>query len=584
MTDDELKEQGLARGSSTDGGGLSTVHALANPDEMGVRPVYYVSDLHIEHHVDLAGKTREEMWEAVRAKADELVGSLGSDGGVIVLLGDVADDPELSMLFHEELVRSIEGTGAFLYAGHAWGNAAKAIPWRVYTVPGNHELWNGELPDGDPTDVLREAFAKEPETCRRLRILQNELVADVAGAYELRVDEQHLLDMDDADLREIVARSTFTMLGGMGFTGLDAVRGAAAGAYGFRDGDAREPRVSPEEDTEQSRRFRALHDKLVRCAGDLPVIVATHTPMRCWSDGRPNPGWVYLHGHTHIDELVRDADGTTVIADNQIGYGTGPWRFKAFTHRCVYDPFDGWDDGVYEVTGAQYAEFNSGRGIFARGKVFGEPSVTMVKREGAYMFFVETPRGLRMLAGGRRYVAAHDLEYYSENLGRYVELVRRAFEPYRRALEGVSNEVRAFGGSGMVHGSIVDVDFFRHIYVNPLDGTVTPYLALNIVEKVAFPSTSAMLAGSPYEARFLAAADGGNVPLLAAADAGGELARVPEMVLDTDMYRSSNVMRAVQYVFEKGVVRIWNDDVLATGDEGPSGRRVGEAPHKALGR
>ena len=74
------------------------------------------------------------------------------------------------------------------------------------------------------------------------------------------------------------------------------------------------------------------------------------------------------------------------------------------------------------------------------------------------------------------------------------------------------------------------------------------------------------------------------MPLLAAADAGGELARVPEMVLDTDMYRSSNVMRAVQYVFEKGVVRIWNDDVLATGDEEPSERRVGEAPHKALGR
>lgn len=584
MTGDELKAQMVARGLMTDGGGLAAVQALANPDETGVRPVYYVSDLHIERHIDLAGKTREEVWEAVRAKADELVGSLGSDGGVIVLLGDVADDPELSLLFHEALVCAMQATGIFLCAGFAWGNAAKAIPWRVYSVPGNHELWNGEINKRDSASALKEALAKEPEASRGLRILQNELVADAAGAYELRVDERRLLDMGDAELRDLVARSTFTMLGGMGFTGLDAVRGAAAGAYGFRDGDAREPRVSPEEDAEQSRRFRALHDKLVRCAGDLPVIVATHTPMRCWSDGRPNPGWVYLHGHTHIDELVRDADGTTVIADNQIGYGPGPWRFKAFTHRCVYDPFDGWDDGVYEITGAQYAEFNSGRGIFARGKVFGEPSVTMVKCEDAYMFFVETSRGLRMLAGGRRYVATHDLEYYSENLGRYVERVRGAFEPYRRALEGVSDEVRAFGGSGAVHGSIVDVDFFRHIYVNPLDGTVTPYLAINIVEKVAFPSTSAMLAGSPYEGRFLAAADGGGVPLLAAADAGGELARVPEMVLDTDMYRSSNVMRAVQYVLEKGVVRIWNDDVLATSDEGPSGRRVDEAPHKAVGR
>lgn len=44
------------------------------------------------------------------------------------------------------------------------------------------------------------------------------------------------------------------------------------------------------------------------------------------------------------------------------------------------------------------------------------------------------------------------------------------------------------------------------------------------------------------------------------------LTTVPEWVFGTEMYKPSRIMRAVQYVWEKDVIRIWNDDVLESGE------------------
>lgn len=36
----------------------------------------------------------------------------------------------------------------------------------------------------------------------------------------------------------------------------------------------------------------------------------------------------------------------------------------------------------------------------------------------------------------------------------------------------------------------------------------------------------------------------------------------PELVLDTSMYKPSNVMRRIQYLFDQNVIRVWNDKIL----------------------
>ena len=50
--------------------------------------------------------------------------------------------------------------------------------------------------------------------------------------------------------------------------------------------------------------------------------------------------------------------------------------------------------------------------------------------------------------------------------------MKAAFTPYRNALKTISKEIRAFGGNGNIHGCIIDIDFFNHIYVNPFDGKI----------------------------------------------------------------------------------------------------------------
>lgn len=565
--------------TSKESAGLVVLHEFANKDEPCVFPIYYISDLHLEHQIDINGKTESEVDALIYEKVIELVSSIESDRGFIIILGDVADDLILAKKFYQSLSLAL-GAAGIRTSSMRCGSSFTKSEWWAYAIPGNHELWGrGAWSDGQVDSFFGE-FASAVRydhsymakygisiLCPRADIipLNNALIFDApfgAGRPEFVIKEERLLEIEDDLLRQYVSESTFTLLAGMGFTGLDLIRGAEAGAYGFVSDDDGNwtPKVSPEEDRRQSAVFQAMHDKLKRCAGDLPVIVATHTPMHVWSNDRPNPGWIYLHGHTHINELMRLDDGTTVIADNQVGYDPKPWHFKAFTHRCLYDPFENKPDGIHEISAREYRDFNLGRGISMR--YHGEEPIIMLKQNDTYMFLVEAKRGLRMLSGGRKRIVEHDVNYYFDNLAEYRKRLEAAFTPYKRALQNLSEEVRAFGGFGTIHGSIVDIDFYRHIHLNPLDGSITPYEAINMIGKKAYGSVGDMLVGTPYETSYRKAVEGGSIRLLGTGT-GGDLATVPKIVLDTSMYTTSNIARAVQYLIEKGVVRIWNDDVLA---------------------
>jgi hypothetical protein len=69
-----------------------------------------------------------------------------------------------------------------------------------------------------------------------------------------------------------------------------------------------------------------------------------------------------------------------------------------------------------------------------------------------------------------------------------VERVNSLTQGYNEVLRKVSEFVRAFGGDGTIHGSIVDIDFFNHLYVNIYDGSVIPYMAFDTVDKYVYPS------------------------------------------------------------------------------------------------
>ena len=62
----------------------------------------------------------------------------------------------------------------------------------------------------------------------------------------------------------------------------------------------------------------------------------------------------------------------------------------------------------------------------------------------------------------------------------------------------ISDEVSAIGGTGAVHGCIVDIDWFNHVYLNPFDGKVTPYFAMDMTGKLVFNNMESLLETSPF--------------------------------------------------------------------------------------
>lgn len=523
-------------------------HELTMADDSSVQHVYYISDIHLEHQLDLNGKTIPEIEEMVADKVSELVNSV-QDQGTVLIAGDVANSIELEKIFYKAL-------NVALF--RIWG-----LRVNIISVLGNHELW-----DGDPTGVFKSRPIDEIIQDYRQAIgdslLENELFIEYKRQRKVRIDENTLLEADPDELSEICKKSTFIVLGGIGFSGLNPKFNATMGLY--------RNAVTIEEDIARSKRFQAVYEKVLRCARNQQVIVLTHTQMEDWSNSEYNPNWVYVNGHTHQNSLIRKEDGTTVLSDNQVGYVPKHWHFNEFTISGRYDPFVDYTDGIYPITAHQYIDFNRGRGItMSDFKRSGD--LYMIKRDGVYMFLLKS-KNLYMLEGGKILRVGHDIEYYYNNLTLYQQCVKTAVTPYHNALEIISKEVRAFGGSGKIHGCIVDIDFYNHIYLNPFDGKITPYYASDMQYKQIHRSVSALLKesprppelpnGTPLLVRYQKVSKEGLLPLLARQERNEDIALtiVPELVLDKTMYEPSRIMRSVQYIFDQNVVRMWKDEIL----------------------
>ncbi|AGN26274.1 metallophosphoesterase [Candidatus Methanomassiliicoccus intestinalis] len=532
-------------------------HELETISDSSVQHIYYISDVHIEHQLDLTDKTLPEIESMVADKVSELVNSV-QDRGTVLIAGDVANSIELEKIFYKALKAALSRIWNF----HV----------NIISVLGNHELWDGDpmgISKSRPVDEIIEDYRKALYNT----LLENELYIEYKRQRSVRIDEKTILEADPNELSEICEKSTLIILGGIGFSGLNPVFNATMGLY--------RNTITAEEDIERSKRFQTVYEKVLQCAEFQRVIVLTHTQMENWSNAEYNPNWVYINGHTHQNSLIRKDDGTTVLSDNQVGYVPKNWHFNSFTVSGRYDPFYDWEDGIYHIRPNQYIDFNRGCGIvissFKRG---GE--LYLLKRDGAYMFFLKD-KNLYMLEGGQIHRVEHDIDYYFNNLAAYKQCVKAAFTPYRNALKTISKEIRAFGGNGNIHGCIIDIDFFNHIYVNPFDGKITPYFASNTLIKYTYKNIPILLKNSPQPPKlpngtplllqYKKASRSGLLPILTAQehDENTALTTVSELVLDKTMYEPSRVMRSVQYIFDQNVVRVWKDEILTidTNDNDP---------------
>ena len=559
------------------------LHDLSETDRQQ-RIVYYISDIHIEHHLQKEmekhpPRRREKIIDYVtrflEKKIDGMMPKEAIDRDAILLIGgDVADSVGVSALFYRLLFQRWKGG-------------------TIISVLGNHEFWDGKYPlciinprfkSRSVEDIIesyrahinrgwwcgRDVFDYDRPTTTGLSnecyvnsvMLENALYIRYKDRISRIISEDEILNASYQDLADVLSKCTFILLGGIGYSGLNPKYNSDLWLYG-------KAITSLDEDKWRAEQFRKVHDKIRHCAKDRRVVVLTHTPVSDWTDDGCVKNWIYVNGHTHKNAINISPDGITVLSDNQIGYKPVKWKLHSFTMDiCWFDPFSGYEDGIYEISSDQYKDFNRGRGISSNGCSW--PGVLyMLKRKKKYMFLLQSEKSLCLMAGGqRKRLELMDIQYYYDNMERYVERVLQITKPYQRFMKQLSEEVKKFGGEGTVHGCIVDISFLSHIFVNPFDGTLTPYWALDITGRIVYDNIRALLEAKerPLLRRFLTACEKQSIPLIGTfamtERKTNELAVIPKWMSGTEIYDPSRIMRSIQYVWEQDVIRIWNDEIL----------------------
>ena len=155
----------------------------------------------------------------------------------------------------------------------------------------------------------------------------------------------------------------------------------------------------------------------------------------------------------------------------------------------------------------------------------------------------------------------------------YANIVLEIIEPYQKVINQLAKEIQSIGGTGKIHGCIVDISFFSHIYLNPYDGKITPYYALDTSSRKVYKDIIYLLKEKEPDLidNFNLKLHDHRILLLenSIKDNVNDLNEVaiPKWVFGNDMYYPSRMMKSVQYVWEQNVIRIWNDDVLKKENE-----------------
>lgn len=253
----------------------------------------------------------------------------------------------------------------------------------------------------------------------------------------------------------------------------------------------------------------------------------------------------------------------TVFADNQVGYTSDDYDLRYFLISGTYDSFINYPDGIHEITYEQYIDFNIGKNIRLKKKNNGK-QIILLKKGSIHMFvYYNASNKLVLLNGGSPKCLSHDLNYYYDNLDKYASNIKKLMISYTDALLEVSKVIKAIGGEGTIHGCIVDIDYYNHIYINPIDGKLTPYFAYDMEQKYVYKDLYTLLEDknpillSGYTNWQKMNPDNNMLTVQNTA-----LADMAVLVTDKNMYKSSRIVKGIQYLLFQDIVRDWNDKIL----------------------
>lgn len=125
---------------------------------------------------------------------------------------------------------------------------------------------------------------------------------------------------------------------------------------------------------------------------------------------------------------------------------------------------------------------------------------------------------------------------------------------------------------GTVRGCIIDIDYFNHIYINPVDGTILPYWAISKGEKISYKNIIELVKHERPEfylplKNFINSQQNSSLIMQSNNEA---TILIDKKYIDNidflkenkdNMYELSNYFKNLQYIYTNKMIRKW-DDIL----------------------
>ncbi len=505
------------------------------------RRIYYVSDIHLLHKAKKNGAKSREDCIYIARKIAECIVQQAKNENLVLIGGDVTSDFELFICFISHL------------------SSIKSNYMDIVFILGNHELW------GFPNNTFGETISlyRTIIASYGMYFLQNDLLYIETPGNSLFfgrkkiniIPYSELEKLDDNQISDLLKKAHCVILGGMGFSGYNAEFNADN--YIYRKS------ISRLEEIKETYKFEALYNRLKAIMPFNNTIIMTHMPKKDWCSIKEYDNhFIYVSGHTHRNVFFDDGV-TRVYSDNQIGYYAKEVHLKHFVFNYEYDYFYNYKDGVHVITREQYREFIKGKNI---SMTFNRKNINilyMLKKNGYYCFIHESTNGkLAILNGGAmKNLPYNDIYYYYNNMDAVISGIEKPMANYTNIQKNISCAIKGLGGIGFIHGSIIDIDFYNHIFLNPIDGKMTCYWASDIINKVVYPSLSSLLQDknpqllSNYNMMIRNAAEN----FLSLYEREAVLDNAPQITLDTDIYRASRTISKMQKL-KKNILNIWPEN------------------------
>lgn len=500
--------------------------------------VHYISDLHLMHRIQNAGcRSKEDIIYVIQ----RIVNIIANEAGSLLLIGgDVSSDIRIFRLFVKRLSKTL------------------CRNTQVVFTLGNHELWSF------PGFQIEQIVSKYRTILEKygMYLLHNDLLykedcdllADPKTGIHL-IKYHDLCKMNEPQIADRLRSARYVILGGLGFSGYNTAFNADNGIYRMTMDRTAEIR--------ESKTIEDLYDRLCPILANKNTIILTHTPKKDWCKrADPDKNYVYVSGHTHRNSFYDDGE-YRVYSDNQVGYHIENPHLKTFLIDNDYDCFYDYADGIFEITSEQYNDFYRGKNILMtfQRKV---NVLYMLKKKGYYCFIHKSRKGsLTILNGGAmKKLEIQDVQYYYNNMDTMISTIKTPLDKFTSFQKQIADMVKQIGGSGTIHGSIIDIDFYNHIYVNPFDLSVIGYWASDIINKIVYPSIPALLEKNcpVIFGKYVKLLESNSEnPLTLKKQTN--ITVLPKTYLDTDIYKASREIRKMQKL-NSNILTSWYEDTL----------------------